>query len=515
MILDKILPRLKMNKTAKTILGIALAFLLVLILTLTIFSMVAGGDEPSQESILWKRTATTNIYKNPDGSYTRTIGQGVINYDDDSRRFPNYVPINTTLIQNQTELYGITYDYYRDLNLYQAYFKEKSGTTTPWTRPVAVVKDGYMITLAPTSLKFTGQTNAHIQQSTATTENNIVTYPNQFKNIDLRYNYGNTQLKEELIIDSLSDLQDIKTSPLLTDDLILKFKVRSYNIDSNISMNMKINNQKVNFDNIIETQTNDAIYFLDENNETVYYFKKPIAYDSNSGQINLDYSIESNLFGNLVVKVFTPYEWLQNAVYPVYIDPTITLLPNDIPRIKGWTEAEDKDSSLPPFWTWENLNRVVYTVSDKNDLSDGTGVESEDTFLHNYGRMGHRIKYNISSISDNNFINSFKIDSLVYLYLNLIDDTMSLYIGNQSASEWNQINTVSTDELTSFQNTINTNLDDYIQDEIIFILFDSTYYFDGNAYNHLVLKQLNLTIDYTPYIDILSPTPSQQSNNRI
>jgi len=516
-----------MNKLAK--ITLISMFLIVGISLLIIIPLVFSTDPPKESDWqIWKRTATQDIYRNTKtGEYQTTIGRRIINYNDFSRRFPNYTPINTTLIQNQTELYGVTYDYYRDLNLYQAYFKEKSGTTPPWTRPVAVVKDGYILTLAPTSLKFTGQTNTHMQQSTATIENNIITYPNQFKNIDLKYNYGNTQLKEELIIDSLDNLKDIKASP--SGDLILKIKVRSYNIDSSISMNMKINNQKVNFDNIEETKTDDAIYFLDENNETIYYFKKPIAYDSSGDQINLNYSIESNLFGNLVVKVFTPYEWLQNAVYPVYIDPTVTLQTADTENLADThinsdyadmeTSGDDVEFSISPYDIYGlikfNISQIPFSVIDnatlslvmkENQISGIAGRDNITVWAHHIYTFPY---YNCSNLEWNDTINTDAIPTwnrrpMNSSQYNSAFESFVFFDKNSDEDIWYN---------WSVKNMVQTAIEK--SDDDISIYLNAT----GSAVNSLFFwskeyaedtsLRPKLEITYTPRIDIASPTPSQ------
>jgi len=361
---------------------------LVLVSLIGILLVFKGG--PTGYAIYTKtdlgdieRGANWNKIDNGMGSYSLEIYSNIINLLNGS----DYIPINTTLIHNQIEMYGVIYDYYRDLNLYEAYFKEKSGTSAPWLQPIMVKKDNYVLTMAPQSLKFTGQTNAHMQQSTAIVDGGTINYQNQFENIDLKYNYNTVNLKEELIIDSLADLLTIKASPSQTDNLILKFKVRSYNINSDNNTNMKINGQKIDFKDSITTDTSDEVYFLDENNETIYYFTKPIAYDSNGGQINLNYSLDYNLFGNLVVEIFTPYSWLQNATYPVYIDPSIK-----IGEDNGGADAY-VSSAFP------NTN---YGSSDKLDVKGLNTLK-----LNSY------IDFNISSIPSNQIIDN----SLLCLYM--------------------------------------------------------------------------------------------------
>jgi len=71
-----------------------LAILFIIIDITIILAYIVGGQEQDNWK-LWKRTATTEIWKNTKtGEYRRTIGQGALYVDDESRRFPNYVPFN-------------------------------------------------------------------------------------------------------------------------------------------------------------------------------------------------------------------------------------------------------------------------------------------------------------------------------------------------------------------------------------------------------------------------------------
>jgi len=508
-----------MNKKAKSIFsGIIIS--LILIFSLTSYFVLA--DSPEEEPVIWKRTATTTIYRNPDGTYTRTIGQGIINYDDGSRRFPNFIPINTTLVHNEIEMYGVTYDYYRDLNLYEVYFKEKSGTTDPWLRPIMVKRGNYVLTMSPQSLKFTGQTKDHIQQSTAVSDGRVITYENQFKNIDLRYSYNSINLKEELIIDNFEDLADIG-SPSQDDDLILKFKIRSYNIESNNNTNMRINGEKVDFKDSITTETDEEVYFLDENNETIYYFAKPIAYDSGGSQINLNYSLDYNLFGNLVVEVFTPYSWLSNEsrVYPVYIDPTITL--------------QDADTeNLEDVYFMETDGREIGSLIKFNISSIPGGVSIDDAILRLYmdkdqGTLDGGV--NIYRITNQSWIETMSTANanLTWFQRTDLNDTQSissvnptwktLDVGTIVSNGYSSGNDNLTIGIEGVDFTIDgTGIDTVLGTEDSFAIgYDAgpggDYYWFASKEDADTSLRPYLNITYTPYVDIISPTPSQIITN--
>jgi len=517
-----------MNKKSQIKLFVIIGIILI---SLTFFILYNNAQyregEPESDWQIYKRTETTNIYRNSKtGEYQRTIGQGIINYDDKSRRFPNFIPINTTLIQNQTEMYGVTYDYYRDLNLYEAYFKEKSGTSDPWLRPVMVKKDNYVLTMAPQSLKFTGQAKPHIQSSIAVTNGKTITYENQFKNIDLRYNYNPVNLKEELIIDSLEDLGDIG-SPSQDSDLILKFKIRSYNVESDNNTNMKINGQRVDFKDSITTETDEEVYFLDENNETIYYFAKPKAYDSAGSQINLNYSLDYNLFGNLVVEFLTPYSWLSNEtrVYPVYIDPTITLQDADTENLKDVSSSGEDLTALSyrlyvgfyPFdWNWAS---TIITF----DLSSIPAVDILDSVFSGYiasnsltpGETMNWSFYYVKPFPDYN-VSDVEWNEINWNLL-FIPNSSSQY--NSSAHLTQTITYTDEDKFVNFNVTSLLKESHNNNDKNVTIWInltssvdtegEETVMFYSKEYTDDTSLRPKLTITYTPYIDIITPTPSQ------
>ena len=168
---------------------------------------------------LINRTMYSDI-KGEVGNYTIVkIAPEPINYDDGT----GYDPINTTIIDAGG---SGEFRYNVEKGIYQSYFKEQSSTSS--IKPVKVVKGGYEINLDPESLIFTGQSPFSKNSSTGVIVNNTLTYEDQFYNIDLKYTYKNSRLKEELVINSLSDLISIKPIPLITDDLILNFNVKNY-----------------------------------------------------------------------------------------------------------------------------------------------------------------------------------------------------------------------------------------------------------------------------------------------
>jgi len=101
-------------------------FIFCFILVLSLFFVSAGGLGDSKiiekekqkvqqiidydgnlvnknETYLWKRTSTTEIFKNPDGTYSRTLGQGIKFIDDKTKRYPNYKTLSEVVNMTVTQ----------------------------------------------------------------------------------------------------------------------------------------------------------------------------------------------------------------------------------------------------------------------------------------------------------------------------------------------------------------------------------------------------------------------------
>ncbi|MFH1840080.1 MAG: LamG domain-containing protein [Nanoarchaeota archaeon] len=305
----------------------SITFLLVIF----VFPFFVLADQ--NESINFSSLDLINRKMHSDIYYDSTSGYRIakvmpeaINYRNNSNS-SQYIPIDI----NITDINLTGFKYGVETGIYKSYFKEKSGASDPWMAPLKIIKEGYALILDAENLFFTGERAVNKKLANATYQNNSLTYDNQFENIDLEYTYKNSQLKEDLIIEDIKDLDDIKENRSSSDELVLEFTGRAYNISSNQSMNMEINNEIFSSINLTEIETNDSIYFLDETNETIIFsFIRPMAYDSNNSEIYLRYTISTDSYGNLDLNIYTPNSWLENATYPVYIDPTIDM------EVGGW-----------------------------------------------------------------------------------------------------------------------------------------------------------------------------------
>ena len=311
-----------MNKKARTM--IETSILILLVFTFFISFVFAETIEYNEETIansedkiinfsslnLLNRALTSNTYYDENqNQYVAQIFSQPINYHNGT----DFRPIDTTVIELNKE----GYKFGVESGVYQVYFKENSKTE----ENIKIINDGNIILFSPKSLRFTGQTTANKKDASVALEKNIAIYKDQFEKIDLKYKYQKARLKEELIIDSLFDLKEIKGSPLDSDDLIFTTQITTFNNKTKNPLDMKINNEKIYLDSLIEIETMGSIGFLNEE-ENIFSFSKPIAFDSVGDRINLKYIIKKDSSENLILEIYTPYSWLENAIYPVTIDPT-------------------------------------------------------------------------------------------------------------------------------------------------------------------------------------------------
>lgn len=90
------------NKKGKVIISIIILISIILILSIYFVSAPAeigdiGKDKEKPNSEIYKRTATTDTYKNSDGTYTKILYSGTINRDDKTKNYLNYVPFEDTI----------------------------------------------------------------------------------------------------------------------------------------------------------------------------------------------------------------------------------------------------------------------------------------------------------------------------------------------------------------------------------------------------------------------------------
>lgn len=331
-----------------------------------------------------ERTASTDTYCN-DRICTKTLYSGTMNYWDGN----SYEPIETNLVSSSDPLY----DYEVTKGVYSAYFK--SDPTEG--QVVKYVKDGVEMTFQPMALNYRNDLNQlqqieMINSVTGTSNSNEFLYENAYgSGIDLKYTYYQEVLKEGLIIESFSDL----TAP---QQYIIDGGNPTLDLDFIIASDTKIIIDGVEWDKSSSKLTSNEVYIKDTSGNIIYYLPKPYAYDSDGNQKLLSYQFKKG--GNsLYITLKTDYSWLQSAVYPIEIDPTIQLRDVDTENL-GDTYIEDYDPSdthgsitalsieghqnilSGSTFDSESYKKNVSTIMRDNEVFYGAGIKLQNISIY-------------------------------------------------------------------------------------------------------------------------------------
>ena len=296
-----------------------------------------------------------NQYSLGNGKFMQTSSLGNVNYYNGDR----FLPIETKIINSSDSIY----EYEVTKGVYQSYFKEDPTEG----QVVKFVSGSDYITYQPMALSYR---NDFSQLQQIEMINEVIGIPNENEflyegaygnGIDLKYSYWNDYLREELIINSLTDL-------IQPEQYIIDGGNPTLDLDFILTTNSKkilINGDE--WDKKKEVETSNEVFIMDDNGSVLYYLKKPYAYDSNDSSQLLKYNFR-RVGNDLFVTIKTPYSWLNDSsiVYPISIDPdTGAALPG--------TAAED--SAIGTI-SWNNINNIL--------ADDTSGASAQTAFTYNW-----------------------------------------------------------------------------------------------------------------------------------
>jgi len=517
---------LKMDK--KSVGKISVIILIGLVLSVSIYFVLANEtpEEPEESDWqVWKTTPTTQILRNSKtGQYQRTIGQGIQFIDDKTRRFPNYVQFNETffsLINSTDPLFDYELDQYYEPG-WNVYFK-KNPTQG---QVVKYIVNETEITFQPMALNYRNdysqlQQISMIQSVVGINNTNKFTYPNAYgSGIDLQYENRLGILKENLVINSFSDLSEIA-------GYIEAGQNPTLDLDFIISSNGKLRINGEEWDKSSTVQTSTSVQITDELGNVLYSLPTPIIQDSSGNEIIGGYEFKKS-GQSLYIILKTNYTWLKDAVYPVYIDPTITLqeadtenledayvgnaYPDDNSGVSTSLTTDSRSSylqrsylkfnllSLPSVFSLnaslslyhyidqgtDNISIHHVYVNDWNEGSGGSGI-GDDCSGQNYR----------TNITWNNQPCGINFDNASAC--NLTEEN-KISISSVGWHNWSISNMVKNATTSNFKN-ISFVIKSTSETTDIHQEFTSK---EGSS-----SSRPKLTITYTPYIDIITPTPAQ------
>jgi len=251
-----------------------------------------------------------NLVDNEDGSFNLKIFGGNVNYFNGS----SYEPFNTSLGISSDGLF----DYIVNTSLSQAFFKEDPTQG----QVVKFVKNSTEVTFQPMALNYINdvggiQQISMIQSVIGIPSDNTFIYTDAYgSGIDLLYSFAPNILKENLIIENLSNLPTITLSGT------------NYTIELNFNLGTDASRLVINGTDLLagnnEISSQNEVQVENVGGDILYSFSKPYAYDSAGESELLTYFFKKQ-GPSLTIRLSISYDWLNSStrVYPVYIDPTI------------------------------------------------------------------------------------------------------------------------------------------------------------------------------------------------
>jgi hypothetical protein len=242
-------------------------------------------------------------------SCVKTLYSGVQYYHNGSE----FLLINSTVTEKDCD-----YDYCVRAGVYKADFKIDSSSKE---NLVKFYYNGTYITFKPLGLYYSGlgieSLISNGNKVNGYPINETFYYPGLYGDgLDLKYSYYNVVLKEGLVIKENNLPEPSKLlgdNPTLSLKFIMKDNGKIYEKDNKLidqSKYVEIESSDVKIKNVL--------------NKDVFNLITPYAIDSNGSKIKLNYTLNSE-GNNLIVSIETPYSWLKYAVYPVEIDPSVSL----------------------------------------------------------------------------------------------------------------------------------------------------------------------------------------------
>lgn len=186
---------------------------------------------------------------------------------------------------------------------------------------------GLGVSFQPSNLDWTNDLDQiqpiAVPQTVAATINDAVLRWNNAYGSGRHFEWVNdvVRLQKNLIIDSLASLPTPNSTILSGGNPVLRLQF-IFRDDAGIDMyvdgvlwNRQANNPR--------TTSGDIEFRLNSNGQTLWYFRKPYVYDQ-SKNTRPDPLMRARRSGNsLIVEVRVPWSWLESAVYPIVIDPTV------------------------------------------------------------------------------------------------------------------------------------------------------------------------------------------------
>ncbi len=328
------------------------------------------------------------------GTYSLEVYPGIVNYDSGS----GYEPV---LIEITNSSY-LDYEYEMNTNStsYTVYFQDNIQAG----KGIRFEKNGYYLTydLSGGKIQWAVENKSGtpdygkiksigsvLSASVDIESNHSVRYNHSFSYTDILYQLGNEMLKENFILNSFP--------PGGVDYLYLEYTGEIQHSDNlTIYANGEDKTGK-------DFNTTGSIEFRDENNETIFYLPKPYSIDSDGNSSEMFYDIKVG-GGKIQFGLRVLNEFLENATYPVYIDPSIKLNATtggqDVYVDKSTANRNhgDKDYLKVQRVAWQR----TYLTFNLSAIPDNQVIDNASVCLYMYNDQGQQ-NLSVNHVYDNSW----------------------------------------------------------------------------------------------------------------
>ncbi len=305
----------------------------------------------NKREVVSKRDLYSKTYDNGDGSYTALIGAGPIHYEKNGQ----FLDIDHKITQN----FDQTYPFVNATNLFQSYFGStshtglKSKTDDGEIREFLNTKMYWEVNEQPYGLINSANTPIQIEGDKAY-------YRNLYGDIDVEFTMLSGKRELNYIIPNKAALGDIPANAkylVFSEDVVLPF-------------------------GWTHEVTDKGIVIKNALGQSVYLYSSPVSKDAD--ETSISYRVkntiyETKLIGNiLTVSTKVKTEWLINdeRIYPVYVDPTVNVVPDNT---SNWTRSVASDGwDYTPLYFGRDIGYFVrgFVKYNTSSIPSGSTVNS-------------------------------------------------------------------------------------------------------------------------------------------
>lgn len=350
-----------------------------ILLVSALIYFVSAIDLPINPIITYTPTSETTCVN---GKCTQTIYSEIIFADNKSKEGYNLEKTNESFFKLITSTRnGYDYQMYDDYTNHSVFFKNNSNNA----EATRFEKDGYFFTYdlsggqmrwavkenQPSAIDTLGSgTPSNSQNTQVTINDNKANYSNAYYNTDVIYTANIDRVKEIFVLRGV---------PSFKDYYYLEY---TGNIKFNASLDICANGQCYTPSGTQDDfETSGQIDFK-HGNETIFFLSSPIIWDSNGSSTTGIYNVKGSN-AQMEFKLRINKTWLEQAVFPIYIDPSIHLNSSKV-VVDYYTSDTSSFSNYASLMRWDisSIPEGVIIINATlwlNETTTGvaTGVDSD------------------------------------------------------------------------------------------------------------------------------------------